>query len=303
MASLPKTMRAIVCTATGVIDVMKIQDLPLPSPQEGQALIKILGFGINRAEMFTRQGHSPGVEFPRIIGIECIGIAEYTCVSEQNIRPIPPTNLPISTLAALPEMLQTTWGALVAGLDLRPSESLLVRGSTSSIGLCALQLARKIGASRIGATSRNPQREQMLRDSGADEVFIDDGEIAQDVQRSAKGGFDKVLELNGTTTLLDSLKCVVSRGTVCMTGIQGGEWEMDKFAPMADLPNRARVCGYGGGPDDFMAMPWEALVRDVEEGRVKVPVLEFKMEEIHQVHKILESGGGGAKMVVVVGEE
>ncbi|KAI0383662.1 putative zinc-binding oxidoreductase [Hypomontagnella monticulosa] len=331
-------MRAVVCTATGPVSVMDIQDVPRPTPQPGQVLIRILGFGINRAEMFTRQGHSPGVEFPRIVGIECIGViaaypiaapapakyavgtrvatcmgglgrqipvsyAEYTCVSEANLRSIPATTLSIATLAALPEMLQTTWGSLTAGLDLQPGESLLVRGATSSIGLCALQLARKIGASRIGGTSRQGTRESMLRDHGADEVFIDGGEIADAVANSTKGSFDKILELTGTTTVLDSVKCAAPRGVVCMTGIQGGSWEMDKFSPASALPNRVRLCAYGGGPQDFMALPWEELIRDIEGGKIKIPVKSFRLKDIRKVHEILESGGGGAKMVVVVADE
>ncbi|KAI0474123.1 hypothetical protein GGR56DRAFT_676554 [Xylariaceae sp. FL0804] len=359
-------MRAVVCTATGDVGVMEIQDLPLPTPAAGQVLLKILGFGINRAEMYTRQGHSPGVVFPRIVGIECVGAvdgygapsddpgpgrhhhwppfplgtrvaacmgglgreipgsyAEYTCVAARDVRPIPPPTttkttggLPIGVLAALPEMLQTTWGSLFAGLDLRPGESLLVRGATSSIGLCALQLARRYGAGRVGATSRDPRREQMLRDSGADEVYIDGGEIAEDVARSAGGGFDKVLELIGTTTLIDSAKCdfntytedlvpsrLVPKGTVCMTGIQGGEWELKSFMPMAALPNRVRLCAYGGSQADLLAMPWDEMIRDIEAGRIKIPIREFKLDDIHEVHRILESGGGGAKMVVVLADD
>ncbi|KAI0879822.1 putative zinc-binding oxidoreductase [Annulohypoxylon maeteangense] len=337
----PKTMRAVICTATGPASIMEIQDVPLPTPQPSQVLIRVLGFGINRAEMFTRQGHSPGVEFPRIIGIECVGVvagyptaetaesnpprhaigtrvatcmgglgrqipgsyAEYTCVSEANVRPIPETNLSVGTLAALPEMLQTTWGSLVAGLDLKQGESLLVRGATSSIGLCALQLARKIGAIRIGATSRDAERGELLRQNGATEFFVDDGNIAREVSRNAEGGFDKILELTGTTTLRDSIKCAVPKGTVCMTGLQGGEWEMEKFTPMGDLPNRVRLCAYGGGPDDFMALPWEELIHDIETGKLRIPMREFKLEDIRAVHEILESGGGGAKMVVVVSDE
>ncbi|KAK7995931.1 zinc-binding oxidoreductase [Apiospora marii] len=301
--------------------------------------------------MYTRQGHSPTVKFPRIIGIECIGrvvayggsveacphpigskighihylrvltfakpatcmgglgreipgsYAEYTCVDAENIRLIPPTSLPVSVLASLPEMMQTTWGSLVSGLDLKAGDSLLVRGATSSIGLCALQLARTLGAARVAGTTRNGAREQMLRDCGADEVFVDSGEIADQVAQSPKGGFDKVLELNGTTTLRDSLRCAVTKGTVCMTGIQGGSWEIDQFIPMSDLPNRVRLCAYGGGPEDFHEMPLEQIVKDVEEGRVKIPVKQFKLDEIQAVHRILESGGGGAKMVVVVSDD
>ena len=49
MAPLPKTMRAVVCAETGDIDVLKLQDIPIPTPASGQVLLKILGFGINRA--------------------------------------------------------------------------------------------------------------------------------------------------------------------------------------------------------------------------------------------------------------
>ncbi|ETS85051.1 hypothetical protein PFICI_03076 [Pestalotiopsis fici W106-1] len=335
-----QTMRAVVCDKTGPVNVLHLRDIPIPSPGEGQVLLQVLGFGINRAEMYTRQGHSPGVTFPRILGIECIGTvvayhdtasqrtikyplgtrvatcmgglgrqipgsyAQYTCVAEANMRPIPPTNLPISVLAALPEMLQTTWGSLVQGLDLKAGQSLLIRGATSSIGLCAIQLARRLGASRIAATTRSLDREQMLRDAGADEVLIDDGKIADQILMSSgsKGPFNVVLELVGATTVRDSLKCVVPKGTVCVSGMQSGEWIVDDLDLFMDLPNRARLCVYGGGPEDFMMMPFEALIRDVEAGRVKIPVKTFQLDEIQKVHEILEAGGGGAKMAVVVDE-
>ncbi|KAK8058242.1 hypothetical protein PG994_008690 [Apiospora phragmitis] len=85
-----------------------------------------------------------------------------------------------------------------------------------------------------------------------------------------------------------------------MTGIQGGSWELDQFYPISDLPNRVRLCAYSGGPEDFHAMPFEQIVKDVEEDRVKVPVQQYRLDEIQEVHLTLELGGGGAKMVVVV---
>lgn len=340
MALIPKTMRAIVCTEPGPLSVLQIKNIPVPIPTAGQVLVKILGFGINRAEMYTRQGHSPGLKFPLVIGIECIGrvtahhasstttshkfatgqrvatcmgglgreipgsYQEYCCVAEENLRAIPDTNnLTVGQLAALPEMFQTTWGALTEGLDVQAGESVLVRGATSSIGLCALQfLKAKLGAGRLGATTRRADREGMLKEAGADVVFVDDGSIAEQVAQSEGGKFDKCLELVGTTTILDSAACLRPKGTVAMTGIQGGQWEFERFQPMA-IPNRVRLCGYGGGQEDFHNMPWEELVKDVDEGRIQIPFKEFKMEDIQQVHEIMEGGGGGAKMAVVVAND
>ncbi|KAK1752667.1 zinc-type alcohol dehydrogenase superfamily [Echria macrotheca] len=329
MAPKRQTMRAVVCRQPGPVSVLELrEDMPIPVPGPGQVLVKVLAFGINRAEMYTRQGHSP-VSFPRILGIEFVGevagyppgtterpfpigtkvatcmgglgrqipgsYAEYTCVPPQNLRIVPEIHsISTAEIAALPEMLQTTWGSLTAGLDLQPGESLLVRGATSSIGICALQIAWKLGAGRIAGTTRQTTRIDLLTRYGADEVFIDDGDVAD----QSGPVFDKVLELGGTTTLRDSVKCARPGGVVCMTGIQGGEWEMENFNPAADLPGRVRLCAYSGQTADFLEMPWEELVRDVDEGRIRMPVTTYALDSIQATHWMMEEGGGGMKMVV-----
>ncbi|KAK3936403.1 hypothetical protein QBC46DRAFT_419280, partial [Diplogelasinospora grovesii] len=85
--------------------------------------------------------------------------AEFTCASIENLRPIPPTltlssKASVAKLAALPEILRATNGALTKGLNVRPGEHLLVRGALSSIGLCALYLAKKLHPGRIVATAK-----------------------------------------------------------------------------------------------------------------------------------------------------
>src|ERR1700731_3341979 len=70
------TMKAAVIREAGGPEVLKIEDLPIPTPQAGEVLIRIKAFGLNRSELFTRQGHSPGVKFPRVLGIEACGLVE-----------------------------------------------------------------------------------------------------------------------------------------------------------------------------------------------------------------------------------
>ena len=60
--------------SSGGPEVLKLETHPIPTPAHGQVLIRVKAFGLNRSELFTRQGHSPGVPFPRILGIEAVGL-------------------------------------------------------------------------------------------------------------------------------------------------------------------------------------------------------------------------------------
>ena len=70
------TMKAAVIREAGGPDVLKIESLAIPTPKSGEVLIRVKAFGLNRSEMFTRQGHSPDVKFPRVLGIEAVGVVE-----------------------------------------------------------------------------------------------------------------------------------------------------------------------------------------------------------------------------------
>ena len=69
-------MKAAVIYQPGGPEVLKLERRPLPSPRAGDVLIRVKAFGLNRSELFTRQGHSPDVKFPRILGIEAVGLVE-----------------------------------------------------------------------------------------------------------------------------------------------------------------------------------------------------------------------------------
>ena len=79
------------------------------------------------------------------------------------------TDLPWETLGALPEMLQTAWGALFTSLQLKKGDRLLVRGGTTSVGLAAAAIAKDSGATVI-STTRREDRAAVLRAAGADQV-------------------------------------------------------------------------------------------------------------------------------------
>ncbi len=71
----------------------------------------------------------------------------------------------------------------------------------------------------VAATTRNPDREGLFRANGANEVFIDNGPISEEVRKKHLNGFSKILELGGVTALEDTMKCAKDQGIVCITGI------------------------------------------------------------------------------------
>lgn len=322
------TMKAAVMYAPGGPEVLKVESRPIPAPQAGQVLIRIKAFGLNRSELFTRQGLSPDVHFPRILGIEGVGIveeapggefkkgetvatvmggmgrqfdgsyAEYTCVPAKQLQVIH-SELPWETVGAVPEMLQTAWGSVFKALALKKAEHLLVRGGTTSVGLAAAAIAKKFGA-HVTSTTRNPEREALLRKSGADQIFIDSGSIAADVRKVYPGGVDKVLELVGTTSLKDSLHCARQGGIVCMTGMVGNKWSFDEFAPMEVIPTAVCLTTYDGGVEDFMQMPFDDLLQQIASGELPVQIGKvFRLDEIVEAHRVMEENKAGGKIVVL----
>ena len=325
-------MKAILLDQPGPPEVLQVRDIPTPVVRPGWVLVRVKAFGLNRSEMFTRQGHSgAAVQFPRVLGIECVGViedpsdsrlqkgqkvaavmggmgrqfdggyAQYCLLPVGQVMPVD-TTLPWEKLAAIPETYLTAWGCLVEAIELQRGESLLVRGGTSSVGMAAIALAKSLGCT-VAATTRTAAKSDALRAAGADHVLIDNGAIAAEAARLFGAGVSGLLELIGTSTLLDSLQCVARKGVVCYAGMLGGQWTLEHFEPMPAIPSTVKLTVYTTHIVNAAnsTEPLQRIVRDVESGRLPFNLDRiFRFDQIVEAHQYMEDNRAIGKLVVIV---
>ncbi|MEV4346797.1 zinc-binding dehydrogenase [Actinoplanes sp. NPDC049596] len=318
-------MRAIVLSAPGPVENLEIRDIPLRDPKDGQVRIRVKAFGINRSELHLRLGYAENARFPVVPGIEAVGVvdeapgtdlvrgqqvvammggmgrsfdggyAEYTVVPRRQVIPFS-SALPWATVGAVPETLQTAYGSLAVGLDLKKGQTLLIRGGTSALGYATAALARGMGATVL-ATTRQAERLEEIKDH----ALLDDGQVARQVRELYPEGVDAALELVGTPTLPDTLAATRVHGTVCFAGMLSNQWIIPDFYAIGYIPSGVRLTGYSG---DATSLP-PAVLQDsldrIAAGTLDLgPATVYPFERIRDAHRDIEENNVSGKVVVVV---
>ncbi|MDQ7810342.1 zinc-binding dehydrogenase [Amycolatopsis sp. A133] len=319
-----KMMRAAVCVRAGGPEVLEIRELPVPAVRAGWSLVRVQGAGLNRSELRTRQGHSPAVRFPRVLGIECVGVvaastdprlaegttvaavmgemgrafdggyAEYALLPNPLLMPVT-TTLPWTVLAALPETYLTAWGALDAlGIGPGTAGRLLIRGGTSSVGLAAASIAAGHGV-EVAATTRSPAKAGLL----TGHVLIDDGGPLTGLPELWPEGPDWVLDLVGARTAVDSLRLVRRGGTVCVAGSLSG-WIVPDFEPIAKIPSGTRLTAFHSDDLKGSTALLQRIIGEVEAGTHRAGVDRvFPLDDVAAAHRYLEDDRAAGKLVLV----
>lgn len=316
-------MKAVVIHHAGGPEQLKLEVVPTPKVKKNWSLVKIKGFGINHSEIFTRNGLSPSVKFPRILGIECVGIisqttdpkrlpigqkvvsimgemgrnfdgsyAEYVLIPNDQIYPIK-TNLAWSTLAAIPETYYTAYGSLL-NLHIKSGQMLLVRGGSSGVGVAFTKLAKALFTeiTVVGSTRQLKKTDQLI-DIGYDDVIQDQAGTLM-----TGDSYDRVLELIGPTTIKDTFKHVNETGIVCSTGELGGQWYLSNFDPIMDIAANGYLTSFYSGNVDVQKL--NNLLQLIEKRNIDVkPSKIFSLDKLPQAHEFLESTESVGKVVVL----
>ena len=285
--------------------------------------LKIKGFGINHSEIFTREGKSPSVQFPRILGIECVGevvqsstpslavgqkvvfyygremgrafdgsYAEYVLLPNEQIYPVH-TDLDWTTLAVIPETYYTAFSSLQQ-LRIEPQDRVLVRGAGSGVGIAFAQLLKaQFPHIELHGSTRNPAKAARLQAVGFDGVITEvDGKLQTDQN------YDKILELVGPATLRDSFSHINEHGIVCNTGQLGNVWGVNDFDPIVELKNNSYLTAFYSG--NVSQAKLDEMFDYIRQFNVKILIERvFTLEQVSEAHRFLQSADGFGKVVVV----
>ena len=323
-------MKAVVLEKTFKANELKVSEVPIPKVKDDWLLVKVIGFGINRAEIVLRdyEADEDYINLPVIPGIECVGevidpsnsklnkgdkivalmggmgrtfdggYAEFALLPFKNVFKIDDDvfdHLTIEEIIAVPETYFTAYGS-IESLQLKNQDSILIRGATSACGLTAMQLAHAMNA-KIIATSRNESKFDLLKDNGADFTVVDDGNIEEKVKDIFPSGVNKILELVGPGTLEDSMNCLSEWGICCNTGILGGVEYIPEFDPIKSIPNNRYLTSF------FSNYPTQEIIDDIfrfiiDKGiKPNIGHVFTNLEDICDAHKLMESNKAKGKII------
>jgi NADPH2:quinone reductase len=331
--TIPKTMRAIDPTDAGGPEVLMVVERPVPTPGEGEVLIRVAAAGVNRPDVLQRQGkYPPPPGAPSILGLEVAGTivalgagvedfhlgqpvcaliagggyAEYCVAPLGQCLPVPPA-LTMVEAAALPETLFTVWTNLFERAYAVEGDTVLIHGGTSGIGTMAITLGKLFGLTVI-VTCGSPEKCARALEIGADHaVDYKASDFVEEVARITGGqGVNAVLDMVGGDYLPRNLKCLAEDGRHVSIAVLGGA-KAEIFIPQI----MGRRLTLTGSTLRARSVAFKTLVADeiaqtvwphAEAGRLK-PVIDkvFPLSDVADAHALMDSGTHVGKIVLEVG--
>ena len=241
-------MRFIDFTPDCTAEQLTISETDIPKLGDGQVLVKVQAFGINRADLLQRAGHypAPAGESP-ILGLEMAGeivdipsglvtryqkgdkvfglvaggaYAEYVAVDASHLLPLP-ESLDYVQGAALTECFLTAYQTMFVEYSLKAEHSVLIHAGASGVGLAAIQLAKKLGC-QIAVTASNERKLQACQQYGADILINYQQQDFVEVLKST--GIDLVIDFVGGDYVNRNLAVLKRDGCIIQLAMLGGRY-------------------------------------------------------------------------------
>ena len=319
-------MKAILVREFGPPEVMRLTEVPDPSPGPGQLLVRIRAVGVNPVETYIRSGsyarvpslpYTPGSDAAGVVEKAGEGVrvfapgdrvytsgtvtgayAELAVCDASRVHPLP-AGASFAQGAAVGIPYATAWRALFQRAKAIPGEMVLVHGASGGVGIAAVQIARAAGLRVVGTAGTAEGVELVLRE-GAHHAFDhrSPGYLEKVVGMTGGRGFDVILEMLANVNLAKDLKALSMGGRVVVIGSRGTV-EID---PRDTMGRDASIVGMSlfNMPDTDRFVVHAALVAGLENGTLR-PVVgkELPLAAAAESHVAVMSPGAKGKIVLV----
>lgn len=329
--SIPPEMLAVEISTPGAPEVLRPVQRPVPNPAANEVLIRVQAAGVNRPDVFQRQGHYPpppgASDLP---GLEVAGtvvlagpsdgglaVGDSVCAlvpgggyAEYCVAPVPqclpfPAGFEAVAAAAIPETFFTVWTNVFQRGQLAAGETLLVHGGSSGIGTTAIQLAKAFGA-RVIVTVGSSEKAAACAALGAEAINYRDEDFVEAVGRLTDGeGVDLILDMVGGDYTPRNIGLLRLDGRLVQIALlRGSKTEIDlgpimrKRLTLTGSTLRPRsVAEKGAIAAELRARVWPLL----DAGKVKPLVhATFPLAEAAAAHRLMESSAHIGKIVLTV---
>ena len=319
----------------GDADALFIEDgIPDPTPKEGEVLVRIRAFGLNRMDTMQRQGNYPALpHWGNILGVEFAGeveqlgqsctqfskgdkvfslayggcYAEKKCVSEKMLMRMPP-NMSFEEAAGTPETYYTALQAVDLLGDMQPGKTALIHAGASGVGLSAIQIAKTLGASKVFATAGTDEKCQICKSVGADvAINYRTTDFAEVVDTETGGrGVDLIVDMVGRDYWSRNIQIAAIDCRIAIVAMLSGG-KIEDFDLRQLLPKRIWVMGTTLRTRDAAYQInlrnrfVEKILPALSDGTAKTIVDKvFDWNDVSEAHKRMEANTNAGKIICTI---
>lgn len=321
-------MRFAECSQPGGPEVLRLSEMPTPTPGDGEIVIKVHAAGVNRPDLLQRKGaYPPPPGASPILGLEVAGevtavganvslkigdhvcaltpgggYAEYCLVPASHCLPIP-HGLSMEEAAGIPETFFTVWTNVFQIGRLEKGESFLVHGGSSGIGTTAIQLARSFGA-KVFATAGTTEKCNACEKFGAKAINYKTQDFVAEIKAlTGNQGVNLILDMVGGDYTPKNIECLAVGGRIVQIAVQKGSEVQINLMKL--MQKRALLTGSTLRPRSIedKARIAKELHKNVwpllEAKKVSVQIDRvFPFNEVANAHKHLEAGETIGKVIL-----
>jgi len=321
-------MKAIRVHTPGGVEALRYEDVAIPTPKQGEALIKVEGIGVNFIDIYIRSGLYKN-PLPLTLGQEAAGVVEAVGPDVSTVKTgdrvaysgTPGSYaeyavVPAARLVNIPDGLDAkdAAAAMLQGMTahylahttypLKSGDTALVHAAAGGVGLLLVQMAKKCGA-RVFGTVSTDDKAKLAKEAGADEVILyTQQDFETEVKRLTDGrGVQVVYDSVAKTTFEKSLNSLAPRGYMVLYGQSSGPvpaFDLAQLGAKGSLfITRPSLAHYTLTRDELLQRSGDVLGW-IRSGQLKLRIDQtFPLKDAGEAQRRLESRQSTGKLLLV----